>query len=107
MVRTGAAHEFGRRHYRWFAAVRYGPRLLGSAAAMIGLLVSVGIGWWLLRRLPATAVLLAVAGTAVVFAVGRLLYLISSRHRGAGGSLSLVVPLLVAVACVGAVIYLG
>lgn len=99
MARHGAAHAWGARHYRWYAAREYAGPITTIVAVLVALGAIAGAGWWLLQRVPAPVVLLGASLIALAAAGLRFVHLMT-RSRGSGGSLSLVVPVLIAVACI-------
>jgi hypothetical protein len=95
-ARNSAAHEFGRRHYRWYVASQYGGRLavLGGVVAGIAAVV------WLLRHAQAPLFLLGVAAALIAGVAIRVVWLLSPASRSRSGSgAGMVLAVLLAVAC--------
>lgn len=69
MARRGAAREFGRRHWRWFAAAeisrRVVPNLMILAAVVMAVGLAVRYSAWILPRLLLLAVASAALGVAL------------------------------------------
>jgi len=91
---TAAARQWGTRHYRWYAARRYGPRAAPGVLILLaagGLVVAI----WQLGRseLAPVYALVAACGLIVGFFV-RLAWLISPRARvvrGSGGLIPMII----------------
>lgn len=86
MARSSAAREFGRRHYRWYAAARYRSELATATLVLLGAGALAAAVWWLFRHAPAPVVLLAGAAALIIGSVLRVVWLLSPASRARTGS---------------------
>jgi len=97
MARHGAAHAWGVRHYRWYAAAAYGRRFGAAAVTALAAAGAVALGAWLLHRVPLAVVLLGLAGAAMLAAWLRVVYLVSARRSGGSPGLAALAVLALAL----------
>jgi hypothetical protein len=108
MARSGAAHEFGRRHYRAYALGQYGGRLAAVVGSLVALAVAGGGVVWLLGHAPAPMVWLGAAAVLFAATVLRVVWLLSPASRARTGSgIGIVVLVLAAIGCVVAAAMTG